>query len=156
MLRRFIFCFLLINCLILINGKCIRKDILSISSGTSFGRCVGYCRRSINIKSSPKYELITLKEPNYIQTDYPSVEKQYSFSIDQWKQLISLVDPKSFQQLDETIGCPDCADGGAEWIEIQWFNKTKRVHFEKGQLIKGFEDFINQLRNLRDQYVNNI
>ncbi|CAF3727721.1 unnamed protein product [Adineta steineri] len=88
-------------------------------------------------------------EPNFAQT-------QYSFSSEKWKQLISLIDSKNFQALDDTVGCPDCADGGAEWIQINYSNKNKQVTFELGKLIKGFEGLINDLRSLRDKYVNNL
>ncbi|UJR24092.1 hypothetical protein I4U23_027059 [Adineta vaga] len=155
MAKEFLLYFLFFVTLTLINGKCLSKQILSISSGTSFGMCFGYCRQSISIKSNPKYELITLKEPNYPQATFPIEEKQYSYTENEWKQLISLVDIESYEQLDERIGCPDCADGGAEWIEIQWGTKTKRVTFENGQLIKGFEGFINELRNLRNKFIRN-
>jgi len=70
--------------------------------------------------------------------------------------LISLVDSKGFRALDDSIGCQDCADGGAEWIQINWPDINKRVTFENGQLIKGFEGLINELRKLREQYVNNL
>lgn len=138
-----------------IDGKCVEKNkIVSISSGTSFGMCMGYCRRSINITSNPN-ELISLKEPNYDQLEYPIVSQKYPFSSDQWKQLINLVNSKSFQALDERIGCPDCADGGAEWIEIQWPNITKRVTFEYRKSIEGFEGLIETLRSLREKYTTN-
>lgn len=132
-----------------------KQEILSISSGTSFGMCAGYCRQSIKITSNPR-ELIALKEPNFDQAEYPLVQKQFPFSLNQWQQLINLVDSKGFQALDDTIGCPDCADGGAEWIEIVFLNTAKRVTFEYGHLIKGFEGLINQLRKLRDDYVSKL
>ncbi|CAF1120980.1 unnamed protein product [Adineta steineri] len=149
-------CFFIIVLLTEIHGTCNSKNkILSIASGTSFGRCITYCRRSINITSNP-YELIALKEPNFVQTQYPSVQQQYPISSDEWQKLISLINSKSFQTLNDTIGCPDCADGGAEWIQINWLKKNKQVTFEYGKVIQGFEGLINELRSLRDKYVNNL
>ncbi|CAF1589294.1 unnamed protein product, partial [Adineta steineri] len=139
-------CLLVIVLLTEINATCKSKNnILSIASGTSFGMCIGHCRRSINITSNP-YALIALKEPNFAQTEYPTVQQQYPISSDEWQKLISLIDSRSFQALDDTIGCPDCADGGAEWIQINWLNKNKQVTFEYGKLIQGFEGLINELR----------
>lgn len=140
---------ILVTILIVINGEIIRSNdkILSISDGLSFGFCRDYCRRSINI-SSIENELIGLKEANFEQDEYPPVEKRYPFPSNDWQELINLVDPESFRSLDERIGCPDCADGGAEWIEIQWTNENKRVTFENGQLIKGFEGLVVKLREL--------
>lgn len=132
-----------------------RKDIVAISSGTSFGFCIGYCRRSINIKPDP-YKLIARKEPNFPQDEYPPVVKQNSFSSAEWKNLINLVSPRGFRALNETIGCPDCADGGAEWIEIKWPSVTKRVTFEFGKTIKGFNGLVEALRKLRKKYVDDL
>lgn len=155
-MKIFYFCLFLIVYSSAVDGKCAGKQkITSISSGTSFGMCLGYCRRSINITSNPS-QLIGLKEPNYPQDAYPPVSKKYPYSSNEWEQLISLVDSNSFLSLDNVIGCPDCADGGAEWIEINWKDTNKRVTFEYGQLIKGFEGLISQLRQLRKQYAENL
>jgi len=54
------------------------------------------------------------------------------------------------------LGYPDYADGRAESIEINWSEENKRISFEYGYLIKDFEELINQLRRLRDDYVNNL
>lgn len=147
----FLICFLTT-----INGKCqSKKQIVSISSGTSFGMCISYCRRSINITSNP-YQLIAVKQPNFPQQEYPIVEKENPFSSQQWNQLLNLVNIKKFLSLAETHGCPDCADGGAEWIQINCLDINKKVTFEYGKSIEGFDKFIKQLRQLREEYVNNL
>jgi hypothetical protein len=49
----------------------------------------------------------------------------------QWDQIITDIDVETFFGLPETLGCPDCADGGAEWVEIELRNGEKhRVTFE--------------------------
>jgi hypothetical protein len=57
--------------LITINGE---QKILSISSGTSFGMCVDYCRRSVNITSNPS-QMIGLKEANYVYIESKKINK---------------------------------------------------------------------------------
>ncbi len=57
-----------------------------------------------------------------------------------------------FQSLDDRIGCPDCADGGAEWVQIDWNNGNKRVTFENRQTVKGIEKLIEKLREMRQIY----
>ncbi|CAF1064272.1 unnamed protein product [Rotaria sp. Silwood1] len=137
--------------------KLIHKndDIRSISSGTSFGECLGYCHRSIYITNIPP-QLITLKEPNGNQIKYPTIRRRFRFNSIQWRKLIALVDVRKFRRLNDRIGCPDCADGGAEWIQINWSNKSKRVTFEYGKLVNGIEKLINYLRVLRNQYLKNL
>ncbi|CAF3999893.1 unnamed protein product, partial [Rotaria sordida] len=46
-----------------------------------------------------------------------------------------------------------CADGGIEWIQVDWADATKRVTFESGQLFKGLEGFIVNLQQMREEYV---
>lgn len=143
-------------CLAVVNSYGLgRNDIQAISSGTSFGFCIGYCVRSIFIRSD-RDKLVARKEPNFPQDEYPPVVKQYPFSSNRWKALISLVDPQGFRALDDRLGCPDCADGGAEWIEIKWPTVTKRVTFEFGQTIPGFEKLVETLRNLRKKTVDTL
>jgi hypothetical protein len=48
-----------------------------------------------------------------LKIKYPTVSKTYPYSSKDWKQLISLVDSKAFQAINDVIGCPDCADGDA-------------------------------------------
>ncbi|CAF1300655.1 unnamed protein product [Rotaria sordida] len=67
---------------------------------------------------------------------YPPVQRQFPFSSSQWEQLISLLDLETFTALADRIGCPGCADGGIEWIQVDWADATKRVTFESGQLFK--------------------
>lgn len=85
MMKTFHLCLFFVIFLTVTDGKCsVKKEIISISSGTSFGMCIGYCCRSINITSNPS-QLIALKEPNYVQVEYPTVSQQYPYSADQWK-----------------------------------------------------------------------
>src|SRR5690349_5269337 len=97
--------FILVVVLLIINGEITSSNdnILSISNGLSFGFCRSYCRHQITIRSIEN-ELIALKEPNFEQNEYPPVEKRYPFPPDQWKELINLMDSKSFRLLDERIG----------------------------------------------------
>jgi hypothetical protein len=137
---------------LMVNGEQIEnKDILSISSGTSFGRCVGYCRQSINIMSNPS-QVIVSREANFNQGSFPPINLKFPLNSTEWIDLVSLVNLDIFQSLDDRIGCPDCADGGAEWVQIDWSNVSKRVTFENRQTIKGIEELIEKLREMRQIY----
>jgi hypothetical protein len=138
---------------LVVNGQEIgNSDILSISSGTSFGKCVGYCRQSINVMSNPS-QVIASREANFDQASYPPVHVKFPQTSTEWNDLASLVNLKTFQSLNDRIGCPDCADGGAEWIQIDWTDGSKRVTFENRQTVKGIEELIERLRQLRQIYL---
>ncbi|UJR24697.1 hypothetical protein I4U23_006071 [Adineta vaga] len=157
MMKIFLSCCFFLGALVIIQGQnsTPNNDIISISSGVSFGMCRGYCRRSIMISSNLK-RVISIKEANYQQTEFPPVKKAAPFTAEEWNELVSLVDFNAFQALNEQIGCPDCADGGAEWIQIETKGQMKKVTFENGRLIKGFEGLVVQLRNLRNQYTKDL
>ena len=46
--------------------------------------------------------------------------KVYSFKTefqqDDWNGILNEINLKEFYSLKDFYGCPDCADGGAEWI----------------------------------------
>lgn len=54
-----------------------------------------------------------------------------------------------FLALPTTIGCPDCADGGAEWLEIELKNGIKhKVTFEYNNEPSLLKDYILKLREM--------
>jgi hypothetical protein len=146
---------LIVAFLTVAHGQFETKNIRSISSGLSFGMCRGYCQQSINVTSNPS-RLVASKEPNFAQNAYPSVQRQFPFSSAQWQQLASLVNAKTLTALGDTIGCPGCADGGIEWIQVDWTAGTKRVTFESGHAIKGLEGLIENLQQMREEYLDQL
>ncbi|CAF1247559.1 unnamed protein product [Rotaria sp. Silwood1] len=132
-------------------GKLEIKDVRSISSGISFGMCRGYCQQWINVTSNP-LQIVAAKQANSVQKPYPPIRQPFPFSSNQWEELISLLHVNVFEALGSTIGCPDCADGGAEWIQVNWTEGSKRITFENGRAIKGIEGLIEKLRQMRQEY----
>ncbi|CAF4727742.1 unnamed protein product, partial [Rotaria sp. Silwood2] len=118
--------FLIIAIFTVAYGKFETKNIQSISSGLSFGMCRGYCQQSINVTSNP-LRIVATKEANFVQRPYPSIRQPFPFSSNQWEELISLLNVNVFEALGDTVGCPDCTDGGAEWIQVNWTEGSKRV-----------------------------
>ena len=103
----------------------IYNNIVQLKYGTSFNNCVGYCKRDVTIKSTNATytcsgwipSVLTLTKNDTISSS--TVDSICSFNTN------------TFFNLAETIGCPDCADGGAEWLEIKLSNgKTHKVTFE--------------------------
>ena len=54
--------------------------------------------------------------------------------------------------LENTIGCLDCGDGGAEWFEIMVDDMIKRVTIEYGSSIDDFENFLESIRDIRQGF----
>jgi len=47
-----------------------------------------------------------------------------------WVRLTNSINIKSFYTLPHTIGCPDCTDGGGEWIEVVCSLSSYKVTFD--------------------------
>jgi hypothetical protein len=45
------------------------------------------------------------------------------------------------------IGCPDCADGGGEWIEVSVAGESHRVTFDNGANIEAIQPLIELMRS---------
>ena len=122
-----------------------KATVIEIKTGTSFGECGGYCKMEFVINSK---NIIYIKS-SWDNSSYPEVKKEILISSDEWNSLVGNLDVKKFNLLPERIGCPDCADGGAEWIEISDGKATKKVTFEYGASISGIDPFVKKLREIR-------
>ena len=124
-----------------------KREILSVKHGSSFGMCNGYCfkENTYTPEDFIHYEkAFGRTNPN----DFPEKMDSISISPKEWEDIISKIDLEKFYTEQETIGCPDCADGGSEWIEIATTDKIYRVTFEFGQPSEGLKSIYSALRKL--------
>ena len=68
---------------------------------------------------------------------------------EEFQELLGAVDMQALQALPNVLGCPDCADGGAEWIEVEIGNTLKRVTFEYGAAIPSIQPLLDLVRERR-------
>ena len=105
----------------------INGEVVQINYGTSFGFCFGYCVNEITVT----HENITLEKSGWTDSaGLPKITYQEELSAEVLNDVFAEVDFDEFLKLDEVIGCPDCSDGGTEWIEITTKDKTHRVSFD--------------------------
>lgn len=123
-------------------------DPLTIRTGSSFGMCVGYCVKDYVFNGTSV--VLTMISRSKTQTSPKTCQK----TIDQssWDSLKTLANLDAFNKQPERLGCPDCADGGAEYIELQLGDQKHRVTFEYGQTIPGFESLVDALRSQRKAF----
>ena len=122
--------------------------VTRITSGTSFGECLGYCGRELEL---------TLGNSRYTAfgtdtLDYPDIAVSQSESATGWSSLEALVDFDQLLAFEDVIGCPDCADGGAEWIEVTSDGPSKKITFEYGDSLTGIQDLIVEMRERRAHF----
>ena len=123
------------------------EEIEHINYGTSFGFCSGYCVNTIRINTNE----VTLKKTGTGNNLLPEITYKEVLEPTVLEELFDKIDFDAFLALDKIIGCPDCADGGTEWIEIKTKNKTHKVTFEYfTNEIETLIDIINPLRELNN------
>lgn len=123
-------------------------QVTYLSYGTSFGECLGYCVREVIVSGG----VIFTKSGWEIGGALPDSSCEIVFIQSPLPGYLEDIEVDIFLSMDETIGCPDCTDGGAEWLELGFENETKRVTFEYMNEPNEFEDIILSLRQLMDSF----
>lgn len=129
----------------------IELSTITIKSGQSFGFCIGKCHAEMTIKGQNVDFLV--KERNFESGVLEKKEYAYKevLSTQKVSDIEKIIDTQKFFNLNEVYGCPDCADGGSEWIEIITADdKTKKVTFEYGKSVPEIEKLIKLLREERE------
>jgi hypothetical protein len=120
-------------------------DIKSINYGTSFGECLGYCINQMELNE----ELAKLRIKGWNELgSLPDIECTRTLGSHEFDNILDSIDLTSFLALDEVIGCPDCADGGAEWLEIRYDTSFHRVTFEYMNEPKAIANVVPIMREL--------
>lgn len=77
-----------------------------VSAGTSFGMCLGFCERTLSVDGAS----VTMEA---VDREGPTRTVTGTLSGDAAADLAAAVAAVDVAALEETYGCPDCADGGA-------------------------------------------
>ncbi len=126
------------------------SELVQVKYGTSFGECIGYCKRDLTLKS----DSVFYKRSGWVETVEPITITDV-LEDNSWDLIKGKLDIASFSALPITIGCPDCADGGAEWIEIELANgKKHKVTFEYHNEPDAVKNYINDLREMMNSFEN--
>jgi hypothetical protein len=119
-----------------------------VNYGTGFGMCVGPCRKELNLVNDEITFTVYITEGRGGVGGTPkSFNEKLDASFSQ--NLLKNIDYNTFKKLDEIIGCPDCADGGSEWLEIYQGDSKHKVVFEFGKSPKEIEKLVTILREKR-------
>jgi hypothetical protein len=120
-----------------------KGDVL-LRSGTSFGMCVGYCVTELVVRDGSATLIQTSREP----VRYPRKQQSLSLTTDEYERLRSAAFAADFRQLQRVYGCPDCADGGAEWVEFD----GRQVVFEYRADLAPIRPLLQEVRALRARF----
>lgn len=118
---------------------------VSIKIGTFFGECVGYCSTETTINPASA----TYVEWSYDSRKFPERSRTVDVTQEEWHDLVQAVSMNKLVTLDSVIGCPDCTDGGGEWVEVRSAGRVKRVVFEHGATVEPIRDLLGRARAVR-------
>lgn len=124
------------------------KSELTIARGTSFGKCQGYCNKELVVAASS----ITYNEWQNGGQPRPKTRKEEGDQSASLKELADGFNLSQFYKMDKTIGCPDCADGGAEWLEVKKGKNTTRVTYEYGKAPENLKVAAEKLKGLQQKF----
>ena len=102
------------------------SEDLIIRYGTSFGECAGYCMQQVEIADTT----VLYTKSSWQTNEYPTKQCDDNIRESKWAEIKGLAQNINFSELDSVYGCPDCADGGAEWVEVQSPKLKKKVLIE--------------------------
>lgn len=137
-----LFSFILLSCRTQ-DELLVQEEIVTIKHGYTFGRCLGNCNKETTYTAGTmrylQYSRDTLKnKPEMIEKKFATAD---------FYALCKNIDLQAFLQLEERLGCPDCADQGAEYVEIITTNQKKRVTFEPGTIPAPLQTLLPKLRS---------
>lgn len=119
-----------------------------VNYGTSFGMCVGPCRKEMEFSNNELIFTVYYTEGRGAIGGVPQIYKE-PLTNTLVSNITQNINFDTFKKLDEVIGCPDCADGGKEWVEIIKGDVKHKVTFENGNSPKEIENLVKILREKR-------
>jgi len=105
-------------------------DTITIRFGSSHGMCVGYCRQEFELHPT------TLVGQRYTggrgadPVKYPMQRQVANLNAGQYEQVVMALHSNALWSGPDTVGCPDCADGGACWMELAKGGRQRRITFD--------------------------
>lgn len=130
------------------NATTQTSGVTRVVSTTSFGMCIGYCSTRLEITEG---EAVLVREGRSGRggPDLPAQRKTQTLDAREWQEIARLAAAAKFDGLLPVIGCPDCADGGAESLSIEGQGGNKMVEFEHGAKIDALQPLLDRVRGLR-------
>lgn len=125
--------------------------VTRILSTTSFGMCVGYCTTRLEITEGRAVLIREARGGRGAPQNLPEQRYTAQLSASEWQDLQRLAANVDFDALPETVGCPDCADGGAEGLTVEGPSGAESVSLEFRAAIPQAQPLLDRVRAIRDR-----
>lgn len=121
------------------------SDPVAITHTVSFGFCLPTAYCSSRLELSQGEAVLT-----YESRERAPVVQRRPLADAQWTRVSEALDETGLRALPDVVGCPDCADGGAESLRVAFGDgQTEAVTFEFGADVAGIQALVDVLREIR-------
>lgn len=122
-----------------------------IVSTTSFGMCVGYCSTRLEISENEAVLIRQARGGRGNPNNLPDQRIAAPITSAEWQEISALAAQTRLDALPETIGCPDCADGGAESLAIvrDGQGAPRTITFDFNGDVAGADPLLQRIRTIR-------
>ncbi|MBP6011805.1 MAG: hypothetical protein KBA31_06215 [Alphaproteobacteria bacterium] len=131
-------------------GTTAAGGVTRVVSTTSFGMCVGYCTTKLEITEGGAV-LVRESRGGRGAVELPTQTFKSPLTAGEWQEVVRLAGAAKFDGLPAVIGCPDCADGGAESLTVEGAGAAKTVSFDHGAKVDGLQPLLDRVRDLREK-----
>jgi hypothetical protein len=124
------------------------EDLSMIRTGTYFGESLIHSNETVTITPEKTSYALT---SNVQDPQYPDVTVEREETREDWNELQALIDLAKFRELPATLGQPDAADQGGEWVEITVGGEAKRIDLELNASVPEVDALLQKLRKTRNE-----
>ena len=111
--------------------------------------CVGYCTTRLEISPGRAVLIREARGGRGGPQNLPEQRFTAVLTPDEWDSIATLATNTDLSGLPPLIGCPDCADGGAESLTIVAAGQPQSVAFEFNASIAQAQPLLERVRALR-------
>jgi hypothetical protein len=116
--------------------------------GTSFNMCVGYCTTILTVRGTTAQ----LTETSHGDSRFPRRVRALELTDTEAKRIRTLANADDVKRVEGVHGCPDCADGGAEWIAVRAGRTTIEARYDFRRTLDPIAELQTELRALRQRF----
>ncbi len=116
-----------------------------LKNGTYFGECLVDCNEEITVTPDKVTYSLTSNVPD---SGHPDIHAEGPVTPYDWNALAGAIDWEALRSLPETLGQPDAADAGGEFLEVSE-GAQRRVDFPLGARLPELAPLLDALRRLR-------
>jgi hypothetical protein len=126
-------------------------SVTRVVSTTSFGMCVGYCTTRLEISQGEAVLMRQARGGRGAPQGSPDQRFTRALTAAEWQDIQRLAAGTDLDALPDVVGCPDCADGGAEALTIIGASGSESVSFDFGATLPPAQALLDRVRTLREQ-----